>query len=113
MNRRQLRTENGILAVLHFLGVFNSFEGSGFYFSNVIIIVSNLEGGYERTNTDSRSTEVVNFIDFQYGIYLSTGGEYVVHTICRDSVKTASEGIELYHIKVIPCFYIAGSSVKP
>ena len=58
-----------------------------------MLLLADADGGEKRTDTDTRCSKVVYFIDFQAGVNLAGTCQNVIDAVGCYGIETASEGI--------------------
>ena len=96
----------------HFFRKRDFFDGSRTYGAFCLFLFPDADGRKQRTDTDTGSAQIVDFVDFQRRINFIRTGQNICHFIRSYGVQSATEGIQLDQIQIFRCFYIIRRCVQ-
>ena len=100
MYRAHLRSENGISTALHISGIFGALVSHASRFLKPFVL-THLHCRHKTADTYSDRAEIVYLVYLKHGVELARAFKYLVYLIGSDRVKSAAEGVELYHLKIL------------
>ena len=112
VDRRHLRTQQGIPLGTHLLRELGALVGRGHNRALHRILSADAESREERADTDTGGSQVVDFIDLQHCVDLAGMGQNIADLIGGNGIQSAAEGVELDQIQLIGVLDIFGSGIK-
>ena len=112
MDRRHLRTKDGIFLCLHLFSKESSLIICRPDITYVIFFITDSDSSDEGSYSDTCGTEVIDLIYLKHCIDLIRSCQNVFDLVNSHSIQSASKGIELYKVNVFSVFYKFRSSVK-
>ena len=92
VNGGHLRADDGVVFP-HFFGEQHTLIGTASDGPLFALLLPYLDGGEERTHTDSGSPQIVDLIDLQTGVDLVGAGQNIVHLVGGNGIQSAAEGV--------------------
>ena len=101
MDGTHLGGEDGVVLLLHLLGVVDALERLYVRGRMDPVLAPHGDGGEQRADADAHRAEVVDLVNLEAGVELAALLQKLANLIGRDGVETAAERVELNELKIV------------